>query len=527
MYIRRMTTDRLRAGRREWTGLAVLLLPILLISIDTSVLFFAMPFISEDLRPSGPQQLWILDIYGFMLAGLLVTMGVLGDRIGRRRLLMLGAAAFGTASVITAYSTSAWMLIGGRALLGVAGATLMPSTLALIRNMFHDQKQRSTAIAIWTGGLSGGIALGPILGGFMLDHFWWGSVFLINLPCMVALLILGPILLPEFRDPRPGRFDMISAALSLGTVLPVIYGIKTMAAYGFGLLPTIYVVAGLAVGAIFVRRQRTQEHPLIDLRLFRHRAFSASVTVNVLTAFAMMGFVLFTSQYLQLVQGLSPFAAALWCLPATLATVLAVTVAAVLAKSVRPAFVLGGGLTLSAIGFALLSQVEVHSSLAFLLTGAALMTGGMGAAMTQTADMILATAPAERAGAASAVSETGNELGGALGIAILGCVGTAVYRHDMAHSIPAGTPAVAAHAARATLGGAVEAARQLPERTGFALLDAGRQAFTHGLDVTAVVAAVVMATAGLLATLLLRQVRIQPTAEQAAAAPANDSLPVS
>ena len=224
-----------RAGRREWTGLGVLLLPLLLVSMDVSVLYFAVPFISRDLQPSSTQQLWIFDVYGFVLAGLLITMGSLGDRIGRRRLLLTGAAAFSLASLGAAYSHTAGQLIAARAVLGIAGATLMPSTLALIRNMFHDEKQRRTAIAIWTGATMSGIALGPVLSGFLLNHFWWGSVFLINVPFMVMLLALAPALVPEFRAPQAGRFDLVGSVLSLGAVLPAIYGIKEIAANGLDL----------------------------------------------------------------------------------------------------------------------------------------------------------------------------------------------------------------------------------------------------------------------------------------------------
>src|SRR5215469_258381 len=204
------------AGPKAWTGLVVLLLPLLLVSMDVSVLYFAVPFISRDLQPTSTQQLWIFEVYGFVLAGLLITMGSLGDRIGRRRLLLLGAAAFSLASLGAAYSHSAAELIAARAVQGVAGATLMPSTLAPIRNMFHDQKQRRKAIGIWTGATMSGIALGPVLSGVLLDHFWWGSVFLINVPFMVMLVLLASALVPEFRAPQPGRFDLLSSVLSLG-----------------------------------------------------------------------------------------------------------------------------------------------------------------------------------------------------------------------------------------------------------------------------------------------------------------------
>src|SRR3982751_3908856 len=298
-----MTDAPLQAGRREWIGLAVLMLPLLLISMDMTVLYYAVPAISEALSPTSSQLLWILDIYGFVLAGLLVTMGTLGDRIGRRLLLLLGAGAFGVASVVSAYAHNPGTLIGTRALLGVAGATLMPSTMALTRNMFHDAKQRRTAIGIWMAVFSSGTALGPLVSGVLLVHFWWGSVLLINVPVMVLLLVLGPALLPEFRDPKPGRFDLLSVVLSMAAILPTIYGIKKAAQDGFGATAALTIAFGVVMGILFVVRQRRPD-PTVDLRLFRHRAFGMSVVVNVLATFALIGYALFTTQYMQLVLGL-------------------------------------------------------------------------------------------------------------------------------------------------------------------------------------------------------------------------------
>ncbi|WP_424533050.1 MFS transporter [Sphaerisporangium viridialbum] len=514
-----MTDINPKAGRKEWIGLAVLVLPCLLVSMDISVLFFALPFISADLAPTGAQQLWIMDVYGFVLAGMLITMGSLGDRIGRRRLLMIGAGAFGVASVVAAYSTGAEVLIATRALLGLAGATLMPSTLALIRNMFHDGGQRKTAIALWTGGMTGGAVIGPIVGGFLLDHFWWGSAFLVNVPAMVLLLVLGPILLPEFRAAASGRFDLVSAVLSLAAVLPVIYGIKQTAVDGIRPLPALAVVAGLAAGAVFVRRQRTHAAPLIDVALFRHRTFSASLAVNVVTMFGFIGITLYTNQFMQLVLGLRPFTAALWSLIVMPAVAAAIAVSGILANRARPAYVVGAGLLVTTSGFLVLAWVRVDSPLWIVLVAAGAVAAGILMVVTLTSDLILTAAPPERAGAASALSETGSELGGALGLAILGSVGAAVYHHRMAEPLLAGPglPAEALRAAGETLGGATAVAARLPGPAGTALLDAGREAFTQGLNVTAGVGAVVMALAAVLAVVVLRRLPAgQAPAPQAA-----------
>ncbi|MGH2847532.1 MAG: MFS transporter, partial [Thermoleophilaceae bacterium] len=429
-----------RAGRREWLGLAVIALPCLLYAMDLTVLNLALPALSADLQPSSSQLLWIVDIYGFLVAGFLMTMGTLGDRIGRRRLLLIGAAAFGVASVFAAFSTSAEMLIAARALLGVAAATLAPSTLSLIRNMFHDPQQRTFAIGVWITSFSAGGALGPLAGGLLLERFWWGSVFLLAVPVMLLLLAVGPRLLPEFRDPEAGRLDLISAALSLVAVLAVIYGLKQIAQDGMGSVPTLFIVAGLALGAAFLRRQRKLVDPLIDLRLFRVPAFSAALATNTLAFFVAFGAFLFLAQYLQLVLGLSPLRAGLWTVPSGAGFIVGSMLTPLIVRRVPPAFVMGGGLVLAAAGFGLLTQVSGDSALAILVTGSVVFSLGLAPVFTLAADLMVGTAPPERAGAAAGISETSSEFGGALGIAVLGAIGTAVYRSQVAGAVPAGVP---------------------------------------------------------------------------------------
>ena len=481
-----------RATSREWIGLAVLTLPCLLLAMDLTVLYLAVPSLSADLRPSSAQLLWIVDIYGFLIAGSLITMGTLGDRIGRRRLLLMGAGAFSVASALAAFSTTAEMLIATRALLGVAGATLMPSTLALIRNMFHDESQRSTAISIWVTSFMVGSAIGPLLGGFMLEHFWWGSVFLLGVPVMGLLLILGPLLLPENRDPNAGRLDIPSAALSLFAILAVIYGIKRTATDGLSAAAALAIVIGLVIGFVFLRRQRKLRDPIMDLDLFRVAAFRTSVGTQLIALIAMAGAYFYTVQYLQLVVGLAPLPAGLWLIPSTIAGMGGSMFAPVLARRFRPAFVMSGGLIMGAIGYGMVTLVGGSLGLALIVPAFVIMSVGMSATMTVTTDLIVGVAPPERAGAASAISETSSELGLALGIAIIGSIGTAVYRRDMVDAIPPDVPSAAADAARDTLGSALAVAEGLPGKIGTELADLARNAFTHALHSTAIAGAAIL-----------------------------------
>nr|CEL13653.1 major facilitator superfamily MFS_1 [Kibdelosporangium sp. MJ126-NF4]CTQ99339.1 major facilitator superfamily MFS_1 [Kibdelosporangium sp. MJ126-NF4] len=463
-----------RATRREWLGLAVIVLPSLLVSMDLSVLFYALPALSADLAPSSTQLLWILDLYGFVLAGLLITMGTLGDRFGRRKVLLVGAALFGIASIIAAFSTSTEMLIAARGLLGVGGATLAPSTLSMIRTMFHDGGQRQVAISIWTMGFAGGALLGPIAGGVMLEHFWWGSVFLLNVPVMALLLVLGPILLPEFRSPQPGRFDVLGALLSLAAILPVIYGIKKIATDGVSWQYLGWIVLGLALGAAFLRRMRRAEHPMIDVQLFRRAQFSGAVATGAITFALMAGLGLFISQYLQLVLGFSPLKAALWNLPGMAGMALGVTAATVLSARVRPAVLVGLGLLFAAIAYVMLAQVSVTEGLGWVVTSQVVLAFGIGGVATIATDLVMATAPKQRAGAAAALSETANEFGGAIGIAVLGSIAAAVYQSRLPEHIVG--------PARETLGAAHHAAASLPAELGVPLLGAANESFVGSMQ---------------------------------------------
>ncbi|GGQ74024.1 MFS transporter [Couchioplanes azureus] len=488
----------------RWLGFGALILAVLLVSVDGTVLALAMPSIGRDLAATGTQMLWIGDVYSFVLAGLLVTMGTLGDRIGRRKLLLYGAAGFGLVSTAIAYAPSAPWLIAGRVLLGVAGATLMPATLALIRTLFPDSRERSTAIGIWGAAMSAGAALGPVLGGFLLEHFWWGSAFLINAPVMAILLAVGGKLLPESRNPEPGPWDLPSVALSMVGMLGVVYAVKEIAAHGPGTGTVAAAMLGVAALLAFARRQLSLPHPLIDVRLFRNRTFGGVIAAGMLSVLGLSGLLYFLSQYFQLVVGYRPLEAGLAELPAALGSMLFGILAGATTRRTSVRTVLGGGMALSGLAMATLTVVEASTPYLLLGTALFLMGAGMGLAFTVASDVILTVVPPHQAGAASAVSETAYELGMALGIATLGTVVTGAYRDA---ALPAGTPAHLAAAAHDSLAGAAAAAETLPAAQAAALLDAARTAFTDGLALATTAGSILLLAAAAAVVALVRTPR--------------------
>ena len=516
-----------RAPWRDWLALALLMFPVLLVAVDNTALTFALPAIARSLDASGVELLWIVDAYPLVLAGLLVAMGSLGDRIGRRRLLFIGSTGFAAVSAVTAFAPSAEWLIAGRAGLGFFGAMLMPSTLSLIRNIFPEPNRRRLAVAIWAAGFSGGAALGPIFGGWLVENFWWGAVLLVAVPIILPLLALGPALIPESRDPNPGRVDVPSIFLSLLVMVPVVYGIKILATHGLAVEPLAAIGLGLLMGYVFIRRQRlllsglpaqggpgsrNRTAPLLDISLFGNRIFSTAIIANVLALFSFNGFILFLAQHLQLLEGQSPSESGVAMVPALIATVTAGLLVVPLVKKVRPGFVVAGGLLLSAAGYFLVAFGDHGNGPALLLAALLVLCLGVGAAETISNDLILGAAPAEKSGAAAAISETGYEIGSLLGTAILGSILTASYQGNL--RLPAGVaeaaPAEASAQAGETLAGAVELSQALPGPLADAVMMAARAAFDSGVHITATIALVLMAGASVLAAVVLRKV---PTAK--------------
>lgn len=496
------TTATSRATVRDWGALAVLMLPVLLVSVDGTVLGFALPSIAATLGPTAAQQLWIIDVYPLVLAGLLVSMGSLGDRFGRRRLLLIGATGFAVMSAVAAYSPTAGALIAARAGLGFFGAMLMPSTLSLLRNIFADAQQRRLAIAVWASCFAAGAALGPIVGGVLLQHFWWGSVFLMAVPVLLVLLALAPTFIPESRDPAPGRIDPVSIGLSLLALTPIVYAVKSLAKGGDLTQTLVPAAIGLLATAAFVHRQLHRDDPMLDVRLFTNRRFSGSVAVNLLAVFSLVGFMFFVSQHLQLVIGQSPLEASLALLPGMLTTMIAGLLVVRVVRYVAPGTVVTVGLALSALAYALIAVFASPDSVTVILAAFALLGVGVGASETISNDLIVSSVPAEKAGAASAVSETAYELGTVLGTAVLGSILAGAYAANL--TLPAGVDGAAADAASETLAGAHHVASGLPADVGAALIHTADQAFEAGVSVTSWIGAVLMVAAAAIAWRTLR-----------------------
>jgi DHA2 family multidrug resistance protein-like MFS transporter len=500
-----------RAGRREWIGIAALALPCMLVVMDLSVLFLAVPSLTRDLRPSSTELLWITDVYGFLIAGALIVMGALGDRIGRRKVLLYGSAAFGAASVLASLSTSPLMLIAARGIQGVAGATLIPSTMALLFAMFPHESDRIKAMGLISAGFTGGAALGPILGGLLLDISSWHAVFLINVPAMLAVLVFVPRYVPEFSNPAAPRVDLPSAGLLLMAVLPTTYAIKRVARGSAGTIDAFLIAFGLASGIVFFARQRRVANPLIDLALFRIRVFSVSLTGLVVTSFVMFGTFFFVSQYFQLVLGLAPLKAALWGLPGIAMMTLGTTVLVPkLAGRYRPGPLMAAGAALTGLGLALLTQVDGDTPPLVAAIVLAVFQLGVAPLVTLGNNLVIGSAPPQATGQASGTSQTFNELGGALGIAVLGSVGTALYRGGL-HTATAGLPAGDARAVHDTLARAASVAGHLPPH----VIHTAQTAFTHGMSIVAAISAALMfGVAAMLAT-VLRERRARPVAVDA------------
>lgn len=497
-----------RAGLKQWAGLALLVVPMLTVSTDLTVLFLALPTISVDLDPSASQALWFMHVYGFLIAGFLVTMGRLSDRIGPRRLLLIGAVSFAVLSVIAAFSLNATMLIIARALLGVAGATLMPSLLSLLRTMFRDDTQRRLAIAMMMSSFVVGTAIGPLIGGVLLEFFWWGAVFLINVPPLALLVLIGPRLLPERRAQHRVRLDLVSVALSVTGMLAVVYGVQELAAgqeTSGGSVWAYLAISGAGVLIImyFVRRQRTLQDPLLDLSLLTNRRTGVSLITLLFLGATMTGLLYLLTQYLQWVGGLTPFQAALWTLPFIAVGIVGSLLAPKLSAHLGSAPVVAIGVGIATLGAALLMVVTSSDTPLPLLVAAMSVLGlGHGLAVALITDLIISYAPPEKVGSAAAVGEVSGELGTALGAASAGAIGMVTYRSALPDKVPSVVPDSAVNNALASIHEGITTAETLTTGSP-AMLDAVHEAIALGMQNFAGIGTAILIIPGILIVVLL------------------------
>jgi MFS transporter, DHA2 family, multidrug resistance protein len=481
------TTTSKTVTRRPGLALALLSLPSLLIAIDISVLAVALPRMAAALSPTPTELLWMNDIYGFMVGGTMITMGAIGDRIGRRRLIMICSAVFAIGSAVAAFSAGPWMIIMSRAVMGVAGAAIMPASMALIGVLYPDTQRRVSAMGVYMTCFLTGMATAPLIGGLMIEHWWWGSVFLLGVPVMLLTLVAAPRLLPEFRAPAQGRIDLRSAALCLAAILLVVAALKVIVNSGWSWTAIGTAALGIGLGAAFVRRQYALDDPLVDLSLLRRPGVARVMWVLFLTALLMGGTSIFWAFYLQSALGLSPLQAALCLLPSTIAMIVAANLGPWLGRRVRPGRVVLGSLLMMAAGFGCYAMIPPgRSGIVAVVCGSVLATAGIGAAFPYLMNDVISHAPQERAGSAASLTQTANEIGIATGLVVLGSIGTVVYRARLASST--------GHAD----GSWVDGFRQASEHHDANLLQQVGSAFTAGFHAVGFVGLAVMAVVLLL-----------------------------
>ncbi|OQD54434.1 MFS transporter [Streptomyces phaeoluteigriseus] len=498
------------AGANRWVVLVVLCVSLLLVAVDATVLHVAVPAVTEDLRPGGIELLWIVDTYPLVCASLLILFGTLGDRVGRRRVLLLGYMLFGVASAMAAFAGTAEVLIVARALLGVGGAMIMPATLSILRQVFPDRRERALAIGVWSAVAAVGAAVGPLLGGFLLEHFWWGSVFLVNIPLMLVSLPVGRLLLPESKGSGEGPWDVMGALMAAAGLFGAVLGVKRLGGGELGPFTLVPLAVGALLIVLFVRRQRRRRHPLVDLRMFARPAFSTAVGCIVLAMLALVGLELIAAQYLQLVLDLSPLETGLRLLPLTFAAMAAGLAGARLLRRFGPRRTVCAGFCLTAAAVVMLTSMGGTDNAGLLLAGFLLLGFGLETTLFGAYESMLSEAPPEQAGGAAAIGETSYQLGAGIGIALLGSVMNAAYAPGLS-SVP-GVPAEASAAAGNSLGEAYQVAGRLGGPAGEVLRQTARDCFVHGLHVTLMVSAGLLLLGAVMALRLPREMQCEAAA---------------
>ncbi len=487
---------------RRWLILTVLCTSLMIVIVGNTALNVAIPTLARDLQASTSQLQWMVDAYSLIFAGLLFTAGTLGDRFGRKGALQAGLVVFLGGTLLAASADGASLVIAGRAVMGIGAAFIMPSTLSILTNVFPAH-ERPKAIAVWAGISGGGAALGPVASGYLLEHFSWGSVFLVNVPLIVLALVAGAILVPKSKDPEEQPLDVLGALLSIVALVSLVYGIIEGPHNGWTDTITLacFGVAALA-GVLFVVWERRVRYPMLDLKLFRDRRFSVASGGMTLTFFAMFGTFFLVAQYFQLVLGYTPFQSGLLQLPMAFVMMLLAPQVPKLVARFGAHRVVPFGLTMVALGMAVFSQVGVDTPLWFIYCSIIPLAVGMACTMTPLTTLIMSSVPLGKAGVGSAMNDTTRELGGALGVAVLGSLVTSQFTQSIGPAI-VNLPEQARELANSGLAGALAVAERIGGSQGQAVADAGKQAFVDGIGVAAMVAGVIVLLAAIVASKLL------------------------
>ena len=492
---------------RRWWALAVLCLSLLLIVMDNTIVNVALPTIQEDLGATASQLQWIVDAYVLLFAGLLLTMGSLGDRYGRKPALSLGLLIMGSASAISAWSSDPEQLIFWRAVMGVGGALIMPATLSILTNVFTDHRERARAIAIWAGTSGMAVAIGPVTGGWLLDHFWWGSVFLVNVPVVIVALVAGYWLIPNSKDPNPPALDPLGALLSISGLVTLVWAIIEAPQKGWtdGVILVAFGVAVVLLGAFGLHEKRS-DHPMLDVEFFRNPRFSAASGAITMTFFAMFGTLFLFTQYMQFVLGYSPLATGVRFIPMAAVTMVVAPSSARIVERVGTKAVVATGLGLTSLALALGTFLTADGGYLPLLGVLLVMSVGMGLTMAPATESIMGSLPLAKAGVGSAVNDTTRQVGGALGVAVMGSLLASAYGSKMAEflaGLPVSVPGAAAAAIEDSIGAAVGVAARLPGPAAEALTGTARVAYVDAMGTALWLASAVALAGALIAAVFL------------------------
>ena len=501
-----VTPNGASSGReRPWAILTVLCVTLLLISLDNTILNVALPSIVRSLGATSTQLQWIVDAYAIVFAGLLLTLGALGDRVGRKWVFMGGLVVFGAGSALAAWSATPDRLTAARAVMGAGAAALMPCTLSILTNVFSAERDRARAIGVWSGTAGIGVAVGPILGGFLLVHYWWGAVFLINVPIALAGLIAAVFLVPNSKNPQAKRADPVGAVLSmlgLGTLLWAIIEAPNRTWTSPSILGAL--IASVVIIGLFVAWERHIDHPMLPMQFFRNRRYSAAIASLLLVLFALLGLFFLVTQYLQFCLGFSALQTGLGLAPLAVVLLVAAPSSIVLARRFGTKPVVAGGLTLIAVGLGLLSRTTVHSTYIDCVPWFALIGVGVGLTMAPSTESVMGSLPRGDAGVGSATSDTSMQIGGALGVGVLGTMLTLRYQAFMTPLLThLPIPASIHTLILGSIGGALAVAEHVPGHAGDALAQAARRGFVSGMDLGFLVAAIVVAVAGVIVLVAL------------------------